>query len=45
VPGPGIDGFYHCGNGSYHADDLVSLLLDWGLLEVFGVDVLEETEG
>jgi hypothetical protein len=45
VPGPGMYGFYHCGDGGYLAADLLRLLLDWGLLEVFGVEVLDEMTG
>jgi hypothetical protein len=43
--GPGIDGFYHCGDGGYRTDDLLRLLLEWGLLDIFGVEVLEERVG
>jgi hypothetical protein len=43
--GPVIDGFYHCGDGAYLGDDVLRLLLEWGLLEVFGVEVLEERIG
>ncbi len=43
--GPGIDGFYHCGDGGYQADDLLRLLLQWRLPEIFGVEVLEEEAG
>jgi hypothetical protein len=41
--GPGIDGFYHCGEGDHEADDMLRLLLNSGLLQVYGVEVLEET--
>jgi len=34
VPGPGID-------GSQHFDEGLRFLREWGLLEVFGVEVLE----
>ncbi len=40
--GPGIDGLYHCGDGGYQADALLRLLAEWVLLEIFGVEVLEE---
>jgi len=43
--GPGIDGLYRWGDRCYQPDDRLRLLLDWGLLEVFGVEVLEEKVG
>jgi hypothetical protein len=36
--GPGIDGFYHL-------DDGLRALQEWGLLEVFGVEVLDQRTG
>jgi hypothetical protein len=36
--GPGIDGFYHFDEG-------LLMLQEWRLLEVFGVEVLEESAG
>jgi hypothetical protein len=38
VPGPGVDGFFHF-------KVRLRTLQEWGLLEIFKVEVLEETAG
>jgi hypothetical protein len=41
MPGAGIDGFYHPDAWPSQKGDGLRKLQEWGLLEMFGVEVLE----
>ena len=40
--GAGIDGVYHFDAWSHQESDGLQLLAEWGLLGIFGIEVLED---